>query len=219
MKTRLPLIITIAVLTLTIGLNSCSLLSTKKYEKAIEQADSFFNENKYDDAKTYYAQAQELKPDDKYPAQKIKEINNIVKAQSVEAQYKKELESADKLFAQESYNDAKTTYLKASKLKPNEKYPNEQISKINEVLAEIQAQQEFLNNPYHIVVGCFAVELNATRLYEKLLSEGYQSRIIPMYSGKYSAVTVNSFPKNSAAYNNLNDIKSKFVEGAWVYKN
>ena len=55
-------------------------------------------------------------------------------------------------------------------------------------------------------------------LNEKLLNEGYKSRIIPMYSGKYHAVTINSFAGNTAAYNNLNSIKEKFQDGAWVYK-
>ena len=218
MKIRQFLTIVMVILTLTIGLNSCNLLSSKKYKKAIEQADSFFNKKKYNDAKNYYAQAKELKPDDKYPVQRIKEIDKIIKLQKVNAQYKKEIQAADKLFGQESYNDAKNNYMKASELKPKEKYPKDQINKIDVVLAEIQAQQEFLNNPYHIVVGCFAVESNATKLHDKLMSEGYKSRIIPMYGGKYSAVTINSYNENRIAYNDLGEAKSKFVDGAWVYK-
>ncbi len=218
MNTRLTIFTITAILSLTIGFSSCSLMSGSKYKKAIEQADKHFSEKQYKNAKTYYTQAQEFKPKDTYPAQKIKEINNILKAQSIAAQYKKTLTEADKLFKQEAYNDAKAAYLKASKLKTKEKYPKEQISKIDATLAEIKTQKEFLNNPYHIVIGCFAVEANATKLNEKLISEGYKSRIIPMYGGKYNAVTINSFPGNSDAYNNLNSTKEKFQDGAWVYK-
>ncbi len=218
MNTRLTILTIIAALSLTIGLGSCSLMSGAKYKKAIEHADKNFNEKQYTDAKIFYTQAQDIKPKDEYATQKIKDIDNIIKAQSIATQYKKTLAEADKLFEQESYSDAKTAYLKASKLNTKEKYPKEQINKIDAILAEIQAQKEFLNNPYHIVIGCFAVKANASKLNEKLISEGYKSRIIPMYSGKYNAVTINSFSGNSDAYNNLNSTKEKFQGGAWVYK-
>ncbi|MBI9068027.1 MAG: hypothetical protein JEZ09_12090 [Salinivirgaceae bacterium] len=218
MKKRRVILTIAALISLTIAFNSCDLMSGKKYKKAIEQADKHFAEKQYESAKTFYVQAQEFEPNDTYPAQKIEEINKILKAQSIAVQYKKNITEADQLFKQEAYNEAKTAYSKASKLKTKEIYPKEQISKIDVILAEIKEQKEFLANPYHIVIGCFAVEANATKLNEKLLSEGYKSRIIPMYGGKYQAVTINSFTGNTAAYNNLNSIKEKFQDGAWVYK-
>lgn len=218
MKTRRTILTIAAVLSLSITFNACSLLSGKKYKEAIEQADKHFANKQYKEAKTFYVQAQEFKPDDEYPAQRIEEIDKILKAQKIEAQYKKTITKADELFKQEAYEEARAAYVKASELKPGKNYPKEQISKIEATLAEIQAQKEFLNNPYHIVIGVFAVESNATRLNEKLLAEGYKSRIIPMYGGKYNAVTINSFPGITPAFNNLNNAKEKFQEGAWVYK-
>lgn len=218
MKTRRIIFTLTALISLAITFNSCGLMSGKKYKKAIEQADKHFNEKQYEKAKTFYVQAQEFKPKDTYPSQRIEEITSILNAQNIEAKYKKHITEADKLLNQEAYSEAKSAYTKASKLKAKENYPKEQISKIEAILAEIQEQKEFLANPYHIVIGCFAVEANATKLNAKLLSEGYKSRIIPMYSGKYHAVTVNSFPGNTAAYNNLNSVKEKFQDGAWVYK-
>lgn len=219
MKTRGVILTITALICFTISFNSCGLMSGKKFKQAIEQADKHFGEKQYENAKKFYVQALEFKPDDKYPSKKIEEINEILKAQSVDAQYKSTISEADNLFKQEAYNEAKSTYAKSLKLKANEEYPKEQIQKIDIILAEIKEQEQFLANPYHIVIGCFAVEANATKLNAKLLSEGYKSRILPLYGGKYNAVTISSFEDNTAAYNNINEIKDKIQGEAWVYKN
>lgn len=219
MKTK-GIILTITALTcLTLTFNSCGFMSGKKYKQTIEEADKHFGEKQYETAKTFYVKAQEFKPKDKYPLQKIEEINEILKTQSLEAQYKKIISEADNLFKQEAYNEAKATYLKSLKIIANKEYPKEQISKIDIILTEIKEQEEFLANPYHIVIGCFTIEANATKLNAKLISEGYKSRILPLYGGKYKIVTINSFDNNTAAYNNITEIKEKFQGQAWVYKN
>ncbi len=208
----------IAIFALSIGLSSCSFFTNKKFKEAITNADAYFAKKKYNDAKTYYTTALELKPEDKYPAQRIGEIDAIFKAQKLNAQYKKELADADKLFKEEKYRKAKSKYVKTLKIKPNEKYPQEMLDKLDKIIAEIEKQEEFMKNPYHIVVGCFTVENNATRFNKELLEQGYKSRVISMSGGRYDAVTINSFPENRNAYNNLANAKEKFGGEAWIFK-
>lgn len=197
---------------------SCDYFKTNKaYKEAIEQADAALTKENYKQAKTLYTKAADYKPEETYPKDKIKEINKILLKQKA-SKYKAQVKNADNLFNKKSYDKAKASYGKASKLMPKEKYPKEMIQKINKILADIKKQKEYENYPYHIVVGCFMVESNATRMHKKLKAEGYNSRIIEMPNGRFDAVTLASYPSLTEGYNNLKEAQEKFGEEVWVYK-
>lgn len=207
----------VTILVLIIALSSCNFKANKEYKKAIESADAAFNGKKYKEAKTFYAKALDFKPEEKYPKDKMAEIDGIISKMQEEA-YKKQIKSADDLLAAKKYTDAKSAYEKASKMKPKEAYPKTKINEINVILAELKKQEEYNKYPYHIVVGCFQVASNAERLNKKLLAEGHKSRIIKIANGRFDAVTVASFPTLKDSYNQLNKAKSEFTEEAWVMK-
>jgi hypothetical protein len=104
--------------------------------------------------------------------------------------------------------------MNASEVKPNEAYPKTQIAKINKIIAE----QEAMNNyPYHIVVGCFEVDKNAERYLEKIRSHSSDARSIPILGGRMDAVTYKSYKTLSDAYRDLS--KGKEIAGeAWVMR-
>jgi len=116
----------------------------RKYKNAIETADRLFNTEEYEDAKIAYNEALNIKPEEQYPKQKISEIENILKRQQeqIEDTYKQAIAEADDYFDNEKYNEAKSSYQKALDVKPNEQYPKNQISKIEDILKRLARQRE-----------------------------------------------------------------------------
>lgn len=69
---------------------------------------------------------------------------------------------------------------------------------------------------YYLVAGCFKVKKNAERLHDKLLSEGYDSRILPFYH--LNMVTYDGYETRSEAQVALNRIvREPGKKLTWVY--
>lgn len=69
---------------------------------------------------------------------------------------------------------------------------------------------------YYLVAGCFKVYDNAERLNAKLLSQGYDSKIVPFYN--MSMVTYDGYETRQEAQHALNQIvKEPGKELTWVY--
>ena len=203
-----------AVLFMAILPFSCDNKSDEGYNEAISKADMLFEQNKYEEASNYYSKALELKPKQKYPAQKIEEINKILDLKKVDDQYLKELKKADDFFKEKKYNEAKYAYINANKLKPDEQYPMDMIRKIDGLLMEYQTQED--TNPFNLVVGSFKVESNAIELQKELKAKGFDSRILDWDYG-FSLVTFGSYPDIHKAYNNLPNAKNEVDVDVWVF--
>ena len=117
--------------------------SQDSYNKAIANADRDFGMKKYPDAITGYQTALTLKPTEKYPQDKITEINSILdKQKSVQENYDRAIMDADKSFGEKNYSIALIDYQTALGLKPFETYPKDKISKINSILGQQKALQD-----------------------------------------------------------------------------
>ena len=69
---------------------------------------------------------------------------------------------------------------------------------------------------YFLVAGCFEVYSNAEKLHKQLLSEGYESTIIPFYH--LTMVTYRGFETRVEAQVALNQmVTKKGKESTWVY--
>ena len=113
------------------------------YKTAIANADKAFNIKDYSNSKNSYNQALSIKPNESYPKEQIAKIDNLLKdLAGKEEAYKKAIASADNLFNSKDYANSKSTYNQALSIKPNESYPKEQISKIDNLLKEIAAKEE-----------------------------------------------------------------------------
>ncbi len=121
-----------------------------KYKELITKADNAFNGSKYDEAILHYKSSLEVKPDETYPKDKIaeaeaKKAELAAKAEEqkkLEEQYKTIIADADKKFFANELNEAKTIYQEASKVKPDEAYPKNQIKEIDNKLAQIAAKEQ-----------------------------------------------------------------------------
>ncbi len=122
----------------------------RRYQQAIAKADDFFNKKEYAPAKNSYNEALAVKANEKYPAERIAEINRIVQ-QETDQRYQQAIAEGDRLFNQQNYTEAITAYRKALAEKSDDTYASNQIAEANrlmENLAAEKARQTKLDNDY-----------------------------------------------------------------------
>jgi len=114
------------------------------YARAVSAGDGYFAGKQYAEAKAEFQNANNLKPGEAYPKQKIEEIAGlqlaIKEAERVKA-YTKVVAEADLLFDAGNFNEALVKYQEASGIKSEESYPEERIAAINKITADARASQ------------------------------------------------------------------------------
>ena len=117
-----------------------------KYNGAIATGDSAFNNKSYVQAKSAYQEALQMKPEEKYPKDRIAEIEKIMvelaKQKVIDDQYNGYLARAEKLEADKSYAQARSEFVNASAIKPGEQYPKDKIAEIDEIVADLKAKED-----------------------------------------------------------------------------
>ncbi len=118
----------------------------KQYAEAIKNGDKRFNKQDYFNAIKYYEEAAVLKPNDEYPSTQIERCNieiavleDLMKQQE---QYEEYIAQADQLLNRDQLEYAKEFYEKAKVIKPNERYPNNQLKEIALALENRRRQEE-----------------------------------------------------------------------------
>jgi tetratricopeptide (TPR) repeat protein len=150
------------------------------YEQLIASADKLFSEGKYEQAKIEYQKALELKPDEKYPADKITEINAYLKSKAEENKgYSDAIAEADALFKLQQYTEANLQYIKAANFKPKEQYPKDKMAEIDQILYNQKAKLADYNA--HVSAGDRMME---SKEYGKA-KEKYNLAITLMPAEKY----------------------------------
>lgn len=124
----------------------------EQYAALIKEADGLFGKKDYEGAKAKYTQASDIK-DEAYPKQKIKECQAFIdelakqaeadrKKKEIEEKYKAAITAADAAFKAEKYGDAQARYTDATGIKPEEKYPKDQLAAIAKKLEELAKKEE-----------------------------------------------------------------------------
>jgi len=133
-----------------------------QYIQHMNLAQAAFGSNKLKEARDEYQKANDLKPSEPIPPSRIAEIDKLIAQQTETAQlaamedaqrlakekadqemYNQAIAAADKSFAEKQYLIAQTHYKTALIALPNEKYPKDQIAKIDELLRQQQLDKEF----------------------------------------------------------------------------
>ena len=177
----------------------------RKYANLIMQADRFFSANSYTASKENYTEALALKPEETYPKDKIAEIDRILEQQAIDEKYRSVIVVADGHFRTQSYDDARLQYEIALGVKPDEKYPKEQIQKIDAIrenerqeLAQEQANAEDLERRRE-QLAALEEELDEQRILEESGLNALYDEIIKKADGSF-------------------DIEQYNVSRAWYYK-
>nr|WP_319570290.1 hypothetical protein [uncultured Draconibacterium sp.] len=177
----------------------------RKYANLIMQADRFFSANSYTASKENYTEALALKPEETYPKDKIAEIDRILEQQAIDEKYRSVIVVADGHFRTQSYDDARLQYEIALGVKPDEKYPKEQIQKIDAIrenerqqLAQEQANAEDMKRRRE-QLAALEEELDEQRIMEESGLNALYDEIIKKADGSF-------------------DIEQYNVSRAWYYK-
>ncbi len=114
----------------------------EKYKSSITKADGLLASKSYSLAKTEYTNAGTIKPSEQYPKDKITEIDGILaELKAKDDAYKASLAKADQLLIQKSYEEARTEYENAGSIKPDEQYPKNKITEVNNLLAQLKGKK------------------------------------------------------------------------------
>jgi tetratricopeptide (TPR) repeat protein len=120
------------------------------YNSYIKLADLALTNNNLESAKKNYQEAVKLKPTEQYPKNQLAHVEGLLAEKArreaeqakIDAQYKNLIASADSKFNQKNYQDARSDYMQASQLKPNEMYPKGKIADIDNIIQTLASQQK-----------------------------------------------------------------------------
>lgn len=196
-----------------IAADSVQTVQQKKealYANYLMLGDTAVRKKSYDAAKTAYNQALLIKPGDAAVASRLKNINQQIIADSINAVNKKNadlytayINSADKAFTEKTYGVAKSGYDSALLLKPGDVYANAQIKKIDDILAEQQRQarieieqqkNEILQKQYNDLISK-ADEAYKAAMYNDAL-EGYTKALTINKNDQYSKTKIAQIRKS-----------------------
>jgi tetratricopeptide (TPR) repeat protein len=118
----------------------------QQFAATLASGEQLFEEKKYEEALTSYRKAEELKPEEIYPKNKIREIqeilNEIARLKDIDEQYRILVTQADRLFSTGAYDSAKALYTRAGGFKPEQAYWKDRVNEIDRTLEEIRSQNE-----------------------------------------------------------------------------
>ena len=151
------------------------------YQKAIADADNFFQKNDYTNAIDEYRNASTIKPAESYPKQKIKEIEALIaQSEADELEYNLSVQRGEQYLVQKDYSAAKGEFEKAAQLKPREQYPKDKLAEINSVLARQKGVQDSFDQSIAKADAYFE-----SREYDNAFVE-YQNALVIIPGNKYA---------------------------------
>jgi tetratricopeptide (TPR) repeat protein len=168
----------------------------KQYDELIARADGLKNLKEYVDAKNEYNRALQIMPEENYPRQQIAEIDRIIAEQeralaekkARENNYAMAISKADGFFRLQEYEKAKAEYNNALTIMPDEIYPKNKISEIDNIIAaqlKAQADAKALNDAYD----------NAVRQADNLFSQEKYAEAKSSYTTALNYKPGSDYPK------------------------
>lgn len=119
---------------------------SRRYNNYISEGDRLFDRRDFIKAREQYFWANVLRPDEKHPRSRMKEIDEIIKDRKRKLViFNKSVATADSLFDLNQYQQALNEYLYASGLLPGEIYPRTRIDEINKIFEEARQEQKAYN--------------------------------------------------------------------------
>jgi tetratricopeptide (TPR) repeat protein len=108
-----------------------------EYLMLIAEADGLFAAKQFDQSKGKYTEAQEMKPEEAYPGQRMAEIQlllvNAAAQKELDEKYSEQMLLASRLFGEDKLAEAKVAYQVAMELKSYEPLPKQKIEEIDSI--------------------------------------------------------------------------------------
>ncbi len=182
----------------------------EEYNSLVTAGDNLYIEKDFDMAKIKYLAALEILPDESYPKDLIKKIDAALEDKAIKAyqNYEDWIIKADQLFNEEDYASAMIAYKSALSFKPTEKYANEKIGAITEIINYRNSQEEAYKNSI-----ARADKLLADESYAEAHSEYKKaSEIKPME--QYPMVKIDEIDVILTEIKNKEEIYDRTIAGA-----
>jgi len=189
--------------------------SDAKYQALIKEADNLYlSLKKYPEALAKYEEALALKPKEKYPSDKIVELDALIAAnqkqaqaaQQSDAEYQNLIKAADALRDQKKYDQAIAKYKEAS-AKKNEQYPKDQIVAVQKLIDD-QKKQADIDAKYNDALK--AGDLAMTQKNFTLAKEKYTAAKDLKPAEQVPVTKLSEVEKKLAEQNAAADKKKKF---------
>jgi hypothetical protein len=122
-----------------------------QYNWAIVRGDSLFSLNEYENARSEYQAALQVKPDENFPQQRLGEVNRILSERELVRQEQEKLNQdyrnavlmADQQFNAEDFRNAIAGYEMALGIKSGEPYPKERIAEAERLLQQLERDERY----------------------------------------------------------------------------
>jgi tetratricopeptide (TPR) repeat protein len=107
----------------------------RQYTTTVAGADSLFSINQYENSRSAYQKALQIKPGEPRPQQRIEEIAQLlVQVAETQKAYNDAIALADQALTNENFEAAKAAYRQAQQVKPGETYPAERLAHIDSLV-------------------------------------------------------------------------------------
>lgn len=157
-------------------------LTEETYNSGITEADRKYTAGDLDGAAALYTEMLKIKPGSSYPSAQLNLIAEAKQAlQSKEEQYQQFVLSGDQLFQAGNLQASAENYTKASGLKPDEKYPAEQLKKVQQ---QIELQQK-KRAEYDVLIASA----------DKLFNENKQEESLSSYQKALAVLPEETYPQ------------------------
>jgi len=177
------------------------------YNKIANDADRLYIAKNYMAARGRYQEAQKLWPENSYPAEMISKVDRQLTEQrkNLEQNYRTAVDHADSLFKMREMENARAEYNLALNLKPNESYPQQQLSAIKTWFVR---QQEQLQANYHSVIR------SADSLFDKgaypAAQEKYEQALKTRPKDPYPKQKLSEIDKRLAAIAKQEELNARY---------
>lgn len=185
------------------------------YKKTISSGDNYFGQKQYEQSKSYYAKALELKPNDKYASDQIAKIDKAISdqlkqladAKARQDAYDKAVADAEKNLTLKNYNDAKASFQTAMAIFPDKPYPKQKVAAIDNILMEQKNDEDYrsiLNE---------ANDLYSSKNYEQAKARYEQAAILKpqdAFTGQKIAEIDNIIAKQEAEKQKQNENEKSY---------
>jgi hypothetical protein len=129
-----------------VGLDAAnaSNVSAAAFQSLLDKGDEALSNDDLEGARDAFSEAKELQPDAREPREGLRRVDEREEAMKAEseanAEYLELIEDADKYFEREQYDRSIDLYAEASALKPDERYPSNQIDEAETRKSDLASQ-------------------------------------------------------------------------------
>lgn len=113
-----------------------------QYQIFLKDGDKAMGREQWEEAKSLFAQAAELKPDESYPLTQLEVIDEkLGQQQETQLQFDNFIDKGDRLLAQQDFQGAKEAFTAAQNLKPKSEKAQQKITQVEEEKRAYEAEQ------------------------------------------------------------------------------